>query len=153
MLRRRIFLVFLAIGLAGLVGVSTAQAAGDGVHRLALQISDDDPQKMNTVLNVAANVSRYYSSRGEQLDVQVVAFNKGLHMFRGDTSPDKIQKRLQIFAESMPNVTFKGCGVTYAGMTKKEGKEPPIMSFVEIVPAGVVRLIELDEAGWTIVRP
>jgi uncharacterized protein len=30
-------------------------------HKLALQISDNDPDKMNAVLNVAANVSKFYS--------------------------------------------------------------------------------------------
>jgi len=38
-------------------------------HRLALQISDDAPEKMNAVLNVAANVSRYYSERGEEVAI------------------------------------------------------------------------------------
>ena len=41
--------------------------AGDGVHKLVLQISDDDPQKMNTVLNVAANVARHYSEMGDEV--------------------------------------------------------------------------------------
>jgi hypothetical protein len=42
-----------------------APALADGPHRLALQISDNDPVKMNAVLNVAANVSKYYSDKGE----------------------------------------------------------------------------------------
>ena len=33
-------------------------------HKLALQISDNDREKMNAVLNVAANVSKYYSDKG-----------------------------------------------------------------------------------------
>ena len=56
-------------------------------HRLALQVSDNDPQKMNTALNVANNVTRYYKERGESVDIKIVAFNKGLHMLRRDTSP------------------------------------------------------------------
>jgi hypothetical protein len=39
------------------------------------------------------------------------------------------------------------------GMAKKEGKKPYLFAFADVVPAGVVRLIERDEAGWTIVRP
>jgi len=74
-------------------------------------------------------------------------------MFRADTSPKKIQKRLEIFSQSMPNVAFRGCGVTLAGMTKKEGKKPPIVKMATIVPAGVVRLMELSAAGYTIIRP
>ena len=56
-------------------------------HKLALQISDNDPEKMNAVLNVAANVSKYYSDKGEEVDIQIVAFNAGLHMLRDDPLP------------------------------------------------------------------
>lgn len=123
----------------------------DGVHRLALQISDNDPQKMNTVLNVAANVTRHYADLGEEVEVRVVAFNAGLHMLRSDTSP--VQERLKNFADGMPNVAFNACANTMQGMAKKEGKEPPLVDSAVIVPAGVVTLMELDESGWTIIRP
>jgi intracellular sulfur oxidation DsrE/DsrF family protein len=53
----------------------------------------------------------------------------------------------------MPRVTFAACSNTIAGMTKKEGKPPPIVSLAEKVPAGVVDLMTLNENGWTIVRP
>lgn len=144
-----LFALVLAMGLT--VAPGLAAADGPKVHRLALQITDKDPQKMNTVLNVAANASQYYSGIGEQIEIEVVAFNLGLHMLRADTSP--VKERLQNFAEGMPNVKFMACANTLAGMTKKEGKEPPLLDMAQIVPAGVVRLIELDEQGWTILRP
>jgi intracellular sulfur oxidation DsrE/DsrF family protein len=116
-----------------------------------LQISDNDPQKMATVLNVAVNVTQYYESIGETVEVRIVAFNAGLHMLREDTSP--VLDRLTSFGASMPNVTFAACGNTIAAMTKKEGKATLIVSVAERVPAGVVDLMTLDENGWTIVRP
>ncbi len=122
-------------------------------HKLALQISDQDPQKMNTVLNVAANVSRLYADRGEEVKIRIVAFNAGLHMLREDTAPEDVKKRVLGFARSMPNVAFDACQNTIDGMAKKEGKVPPLVANAVVVPAGVVTLIELDEAGWTIVRP
>ena len=147
--RRAVMTVLGAAAL--LIAGYTATLAEGGVHRLALQISDNDPQKMNTVLNVAANVVRHYSSKGEEAEVKIVAFNAGLHMLRSDTSP--VQKRIKSFGESVPNVTFHACNNTIQGMAKKEGKEPPILPVAEIVPAGVVTLMELNEAGWTIIRP
>jgi hypothetical protein len=38
-------------------------------------------------------------------------------------------------------------------MEKKEGKPITIMSEAVIVPSGVVHLMELQEKGWTYVRP
>ena len=61
--------------------------AADKVHRLVLQISDDSPEKMTTVLNNAANAARYYSSKGEELEIRIVAYSGGLVMFRADRSP------------------------------------------------------------------
>ena len=131
--------------------VGAGWAADDGIHRLALQISDNNPQKMNTVLNVAANVSRHYQDQGEEVEIRIVAFNAGLHMLRQDTSP--VLERLPSFEQSMPNVSFAACGNTITGMSRKEGKDVPIIEMAEHVPAGVVDLITLDEAGWTVIRP
>ena len=146
-MKRRIVFGLLAAGLA-LPGV--ARAAGK-THRLALQVSDNDADKMNAARNVAANVSRHYADLGDAVEIAIVAFNAGLHMLRADTSP--VKARLESFAQGMPNVTFDACNNTIEGMKKREGKDIPIVPMAKIVPAGVVTLIELNEKGWTIVRP
>ncbi|WP_428686752.1 hypothetical protein [Roseibium sp.] len=141
----------LVAAISALFMFVTASVAAEGAHKLALQISDNNPQKMNTVLNVAANVSRHYSDLGEEVDVKIVAFNAGLHMLRADTTP--VAERMKSFAQSMPNVTFEACNNTRQAMAKKEGKDIPLLDNVEVVPAGVVSLMELDESGYTVVRP
>src|SRR6186997_947720 len=142
---RTVFAALLLIPLACL------PAGAAEKHKLALQISDNDPAKMNAVLNVAANVSKYYSDKGEEIDIQIVAFNAGLHMLRDDTSP--VKSRLKSFSEGMPNVTFKACQNTLENMSKREGKTPPLVGNADLVPSGAVTLIELSEKGWTILRP
>jgi uncharacterized protein len=139
------------IALVWLLSLALTPASALEKHRLALQISDDDAAKMNAVLNVAANVSKYYSDKGEEIEIQVVAFNAGLNMLRQDKSP--VLSRLKSFKQGMPNVAFKACENTLESMTRKEGKEPPLVENAERVKAGVVTLIELGEQGWTIVRP
>jgi intracellular sulfur oxidation DsrE/DsrF family protein len=136
----------LALCLVPLMAV-----AQEKMHHLALQISDNDEQKMNTVLNVAANVSSYYTGIGEGVEVRIVAFNAGLNMLRTDKSP--VLDRLKGFAQSMPNVTFAACDNTIEAMKKKEGHDIPIVENAEHVPAGVVDLMTLNEKGWTIIRP
>jgi uncharacterized protein len=134
-----------------LLPLALASAGAGEKHKLALQISDNDADKMNAVLNVAANVSKFYSDKGEEIDIQIVAFNAGLHMLRDDTSP--VKPRLKSFKQGMPNVSFIACENTLESMARKEGKEPPLVDNAERVKAGVVTLIELGEKGWTIVRP
>lgn len=147
----------MIIRLALLIAVAALAlpaAAADKVHKLALQISDGTPEKMTAVLNVAGNVSRLYSERGEEVEIRIVAFNAGLNMLRTDKSP--VLDRLKSVSESMPNITFEACGNTRDNMAKAEGKKPeeiPLYAEARVVTAGVVSLIELSEKGWTIVRP
>ncbi|TWB04010.1 hypothetical protein [Bradyrhizobium stylosanthis] len=120
-------------------------------HRLALQISDDDPVKMRAVLDVAANVSRHYSGQGEDVEIMVVAFNGGLDMLLDDRSP--VRERLVNFLKSMPNVSFIGCGNTLETLAAKEGRRPPLIEGVSVTQVGVAMLMDLAEKNWTIVRP
>ena len=126
-------------------------ALADGPHRLALQISDNDADKMNAVLNVAANVSKYYSDKGEEVEIQIVAFNAGLHMLRDDTSP--VKDRIKAIADKSPAISFKACGNTQEKMQKAENKDIPIVRQAEVVKSGVVRVMELQELGWAYVKP
>jgi len=143
--------------LAGVVFLATAAAStavgqpADGIHRLVLYITEADIAKMNAVLDVAANVSRHYNSLGEEVEIEVVAFGQGIHLLREDTSP--VKSRLSNFMQSMVNVTFQACGNTLDTMERSEGQRPPLIEGSGEVQTGVARLMELQEAGWTLVRP
>ena len=138
----------LSIALA-----SGALAADARPHRLAIQVDQNDPQVMNLALNNATNVIEHYRARNESVDVDIVTFGPGLHMLRSDTSPvqDRI-KRLKDMA--FPGkIQFSACNNTRQGMEKTEGREISMISDATVVPAGVVRLMELQEQGWSYVRP
>jgi intracellular sulfur oxidation DsrE/DsrF family protein len=142
-----------AIVLLSMLAALPAVAAGK-VHRLAFQISDESPDKMNLVLGNATNVARYYSEKGEEVEIKIVAFNAGVDMMRTDKSP--VLERLKSVTESLPNLTLEVCNNTLEGMARREGKkvsEIPLFAGSKIVPAGVVELLELNEQGWTIIRP
>ena len=139
-----------AVAAGGAASQASAQAA-DGYHRLALYITEAEQDKMNSVLDVAANVSRHYSAIGEEVEIQIVAYNAGLHMLRADTSP--VRERLENFMLSMVNVSFEACGNTLDTMTRNEGAKPPLIEGTEIVQTGVAHLLALSEEGWTLVRP
>jgi uncharacterized protein len=123
------------------------------LHRVAIQVNQEDPAVMNLALNNAANVIEYYRSKGEDVSVDIVTYGPGLHMLRADTSPVKDRiKRLKDMA--FPStIQFSACGNTKANMEKKEGHEVSVMSEAVVVPSGVVRLMELQEKGWSYVRP
>ena len=121
------------------------------LHRLVLQVNTNEPAMMNLALNNATNVAQYYKDLGEKVTIEVVTFGPGLHMLRDDTSP--VKARIKAIKESTPAISFKACGNTQENMHKAENKEIPIIPEATVVKSGVVRVMELQEQGWTYVRP
>jgi hypothetical protein len=149
MKRRELILGSLILPIA-----STKLIAGqsdDGVKRLAIQVSDGDTATFTKALNVAANFARGMSNKGEIFEIEIVAFNAGINLLRTDKSP--VNDRLKSMSESIPDLTFSACNNTIKGITKKEGKAPPISEYARVVPGGVGRLMVLDDSGFFVVRP
>ena len=137
--------VLLSITLA-----SPALAADGKTHRIAIQVDQNDPAVMNMVLNNATNVVEYYRSKSEDVDVEIVAYGPGMHMLRADTSP--VADRIKHLKE-IGKIQFSACNNTKQGMEKAEGHAISIVPEATVVPSGVVRLMELQEQGWSYVRP
>jgi intracellular sulfur oxidation DsrE/DsrF family protein len=135
-----------------LVSAPPAQGVTDKkVHRLILQVNTNDPAMMALALNNATNVEQYYKNLGEKVEIEVVTFGPGLNMLRDDTSP--VKDRIKAIAEKTRSISFMACGNTQENMHKAEHKEIPLISQATLVKSGVVRVMELQEQGWTYVRP
>jgi intracellular sulfur oxidation DsrE/DsrF family protein len=148
--------VIIRLAIAALLSlplVSDSFAADAKSHRVSIQVDQNDPQVMNLALNNATNVIEYYRGKNEDVEVDIVTYGPGLHMLRDDTSPVKDRiKRLKELA--FPGkIQFSACNNTKQGMEKAEGKAVSIISDATLVPSGVVRLMELQEQGWSYVRP
>jgi len=141
------------VALLCLALTSPTFAADTKTHRVAIQVNQNDPQVMNLALNNVTNVIEYYRTRKEDVDIDIVAYGPGLHMLRADTSP--VQDRLKRLKElAFPGkVQFSACNNTKQSMEKAEGREISIVPDATIVPSGVVQLMELQEQGWSYVRP
>jgi intracellular sulfur oxidation DsrE/DsrF family protein len=118
-------------------------------HHVVIQIDQDDPAVMNLALNNAQNMQKYYAAKGEKVEIEFVAFGNGLAMVRSDTSP--VKERLA--ALSHQGIVFSGCGNTKAKQTLAEEKNITLLPEAREVPTGVARITELEEQGWTYLRP
>ena len=144
----------LALGALLFASFVAASSGADAKeHKISIQVDQNDPEVMNLVLNNATNVLEYYEGKGEDVRIGVVAYGPGLHMLRDDTSPvkDRIKQLVEV---SFPTrIKFPACDNTKRGMEKREGHAITIIPQASIVPSGVVRLMELQEEGWSYVRP
>jgi uncharacterized protein len=144
----------LATAILFTIAMAAPSFAADGkTHRIAIQIDQNDPQVMNMVLNNATHVIEHYRGKNEDVDVEIVAYGPGLHMLRSDSSPvhDRIKHLKDLVFPG--KIQFSACNNTKQGMEKAEGRAVSIVPEATVVPSGVVRLMELQEQGWSYVRP
>lgn len=155
--RKKIVITALLLGLMGTAPSVMANPAAEpvsqaiqekpfAVARVALQISDGSGAKQQLVLNVARNLIKFYGA--DKVDVEVVAFGPGLRLlFKDNALGDQIK------ALAGDGVRFSACDNTIHAMTKKLGHPPELTSEARIVPAGIVRLVALNKAGFFVSRP
>lgn len=141
----------LALAVPAAAEQIAAAPAAVAMHKLAIHVDEDDPARMNMALNNAQNARAYYEGKGETIAIEIVAYGPGLTMLRKDTSP--VADRISVMALENPGLTFSACGNTLAGMTKKAGHPIELVSEANVTPSGVVRLMELQQDGYSYLRP
>ena len=145
----------LAAGLLVAVGV----VAGAYLHLLAstgpatqiagapkgvvIQVSEADPAKWNMALINASNVRKAYGDKG--VAVEIVAYGPGLKMLRKDSS---VAAGLEEAKQSGVKLLACGNSMTMSHTTRDE-----LNRAVDIVPAGIVEIMERQQEGYAYVRP
>ncbi len=115
-------------------------------HKVVLQISDPNPFKQTLVLNVANNLVKHYGI--EDIDLEIVGFGPGLRlMLENNANTDRINSLMSL------GVRFSGCQNTLNNFTKKLGKKPELIEGISLVPAGAARILQLNAAGYQILKP
>ncbi|MBX2885222.1 MAG: DsrE family protein [Granulosicoccus sp.] len=140
----------LLLGIVFCLTTFTA-VAGEAVHRVAVHVDQNDPQVINMALNNVQNIYKYYESKGEKVAVELVAYGPGLNMYVEGKSP--VAERISAMSLGLEDLTFSACGNTHRKMSEKKGKDVVLLSEVGMVPSGVIRLIELQEDGYSYIRP
>jgi len=129
-----------------LLGMMGNAAAGDTKHKLVIQVSTDDPRTQKIALNNAVNLQKMYGM--DDVAIEIVAYGPGLGLL---TKKSKQADRVKSLA--MQNITFSACGNTMKKVEKKSGKKPALTEGVQVVKAGVDRIMTLQEGGYSYIRP
>lgn len=138
-------LSILLVAVMSLAGLS-AQAADFVEKKIVLQVSDKASH--TKVLNVAGNILKHYGK--DQVKIEIVAFGPGLGVLIKNKK-NKNLKRISSLAGD--GVAFSACNNTMKKIAKKKGKMPPLHANAKVVPAGVIRIIELQDKGYVLIRP
>lgn len=112
-------------------------------HFAVFHISTGDGYAQKLILNNAQNLQNFYGA--DKVAIEVVAYGPGLRtLFKESTN----SKRIKRMADN--GITFSACANTMKAMGRDQ---PTLHNSAKIVPGGVVRIMELQEAGWTYIRP
>jgi intracellular sulfur oxidation DsrE/DsrF family protein len=117
-------------------------------NKIAIQVSTNDPLTQKIALNNAVNVQKALGI--DNVDIEIVAYGPGLSML---TQSDKNAEAARVKSLALQNITFSACANTMKGIEKRTGKKPVLIEGVRVVPAGVIRLMELQQQGYAYIRP
>jgi hypothetical protein len=115
-------------------------------HRIALQLSDNDPKKQGLVISVAYNLLKAYDP--DKVAIEVVTFGPGIDLLRLDNAN---RKRVESLVAQ--GVRFDVCLNTVDTIERETGKRPIIIPAATPVQVGVGQILSLTENGYTLVRP
>ena len=143
--------LLLAAPLAMVARAPRAMAAPG--HRIALHVGGGDLVQMAVALHNIAAAADSYAAKGESVAIELVANGPGYTMLRADRSP--VKDFLAETRKRYPFVVFAACQMSRKGIAAAEGKQPadiPELPGVTDVPSGIVRLVALQEQGWSYIR-
>jgi uncharacterized protein len=140
-----------AVMLAALPAAAQAQLAPlpdkpFAEHRLALQLSDNDPKKEGLIISIANNLLKAYDP--DKIAIEVVTFGPGIDLLRPE-NPNR-QRVESLIAQG---VKFDVCLNTVDSIERETGKRPEIIPAAIPVQVGVGQILALTENGYTLVRP
>lgn len=141
------YIVSILTAFAILIGTAVASAPSYAANKkIVLQISDGSGKKQTLILNVANNLLKYYGP--SNVDLEIVAFGPGLRLlFADNVNSGRVDFLVQT------GVRFSACQNTAKKMTKKLGYPPKLTKVSIPVKAGVARILDLTDAGYTLIRP
>ena len=130
-------------GLLHYLAAPTALLADNTPKGVVIQVSEADPAKWQMALINARNVQKAYGD--QPMDVEIVAYGPGLKMLRNDSlvAADLEEARKD-------GVKLLACENTMrmTGTTRQD-----LNWLVDVVPAGIVEIMQKQTQGYAYVRP
>lgn len=136
-------LLTVALAAVAVFAGGCATTAENARKQVVLQISDDNVKSWQTAFNVVNNLSNAYGK--DNVDIEVIAFGDGIHALTFDSKA----------ASRIPGALGRGAKVIACenSMTRFKLSQQDMAPEIGYVRTGVQRIIELQQQGWTVIRP
>jgi len=119
--------------------------AVDNKHKLVIQISTNDLRAQETALGNIVNLQKHYGM--DNIEIELVAFGPGYRLL---TPQHSLAPRIASLA--LQEITFTACLNTLNAIKEKTGFKPELIEGITTTKAGVARIIELQEDGYSYIK-
>ncbi len=114
---------------------------------IILQLSDADPEKQATVLDIANNLTKHYGGP-DMADIEIITFGSGIDLLlKGNPN----EKRISSLVDN--GIKFYICMNTVLTRERRTGKRPELSQHAIGVQTGVAFMVDEIHRGYTLVRP
>ena len=145
----RLSAVALALVLFGVAGADGSHLGDGKKHRILYQLDDPGVDKARFVLNNIANHVKGVGGWQNVEALELVVFGPALKHFVTKDIDREVRQALE--ALQMQGLVFGACGNTMKGMNVTLEQ---LASGAKALPrGGVVRVMELQEQGFSYIRP
>ena len=141
--------IAVALWLAGAAGVDASHLGDGKKHRIVYQLDDPGVDKARFVLNNVANHVKGVGGFKNIEALELVVFGPALKHFLTKDIDREVREALETLQTQ--GVVFGACGNTMKGMNVTLEQ---LASGAKALPqGGVVRIMELQEQGFSYLRP
>lgn len=140
-LLRKAVVALLLVGSAAAIAGEAARTAT--ANRIVIQVNEGDTKKWNAILGNIHNIQADLGKQG--VEIAVVAIGDGLGMLTEDSlTANRVMDAIN------DKVRFVACGNS---MKAKPMARDELIHGVDVVPAGYVEIMKLQQRGWVYIRP
>ena len=141
---------FLAVAIAGAYADRSGTSERGGELGVVILINSEDEKIMGHAISYSMNLDRAFAARGKKLKIEVVANGAGIKLLRADESP--LQQPLAMLRRTIPDIVLSMCDSSRQIAEQKEGRAIRPIEGARLVPFGIGRVVELQQAGWSYIH-
>jgi uncharacterized protein len=143
MQKRTALTAFLSATFLVAARAQSTAPASQKPHKIAIQMSDNDPAKWNLALNNAKNIQDELGAAN--VEIEVVAFGPGIYMLKADSVA-----KARLADAAKEGIKVLACENTMRNLKVSKDDIAPSVGYVS---AGVVHLMRRQTEGWAYIRP
>ncbi|WP_309498856.1 DsrE family protein [Sulfurovum sp.] len=158
--------MFIALMMASTLPALAKEKEKDDVVKIVYQCDFADAQRVHLMLNTLNNLVKHYQSTLTEYEINVVALGPCLQFVMKDFAGTGFEKKpyldhggpagngttgriKSLLMTAGDDMKIIGCENT---MKEKNVKAEQIEDFVELVPAGIVKIIDLEREDYAYIK-